>query len=239
MNREFIIVGAGLNFGSMTLAGLEAVKSADVILYDRLIDKEVLKHADCECVDVGKIPYSRHCVQQSDINALITKYLEKGGKVVRLKGGDSSVFARTIEEVETAKAVGANVTVIAGVTSASMLSSRVQSALTDRRNIPGVVFITGHTKSNEVDDAYNWEALAKLGFTLVIYMGVRNMGVISGKLIEHGMKGETPVMIGQEIGTSNERIMYTTLSQSADFIDKNGVNHPATIIIGDIAGNAI
>lgn len=239
MNREFIIVGAGLNLGSMTLAGLEAVKTADVILYDRLIDKEILKHASCECVDVGKIPYSRHCVKQSDINRLITEYLEKGGRVVRLKGGDSSVFARTVEEVETAKAAGADVIVLAGVTSASMLSARAQSALTDRRSIPGVVFITGHTKADEVDAAYNWEALVKLGFTLVIYMGVRNMGVIASKLTENGMSGGTPVLIGQEISTQSERIMYTTLDNAAEFIEKNGVNHPATIIIGEIARNGI
>lgn len=238
MNKKLIIVGAGVNRNSMTLAGIDALKKGEVVLYDRLIDKSLLEYASCECIDVGKHPYDKNCVRQKDINEIIREHLEKGRCVVRLKGGDSSVFARTAEEVETAKAAGADVEVIAGVTSASALSAKMKSALTDRRNIPGVVFITGHTKDGTLDDAYNWKALANLGLTIVVYMGVRNFGVIAAKLTENGMDAAVPVLIGENIGTEGERVMFTSLSEAERFITENSVKHPATIIIGEVVNHA-
>ncbi|QAR33432.1 uroporphyrinogen-III C-methyltransferase [Geovibrio thiophilus] len=238
MSKKLIIVGAGLNRGSMTLAGADALKTADVVLYDRLIDKAVLEYAACPCIDVGKHPYDKNCVLQRDINGIIAEHLAENKIVVRLKGGDSSVFARTAEEVETARAAGADVEVIAGVTSASALSAKLRSALTDRRNIPGVVFITGHTKEGTLDNAYNWEALAGLGFTIVVYMGVKNLGDIAGRLMEHGMEPSVPVLIGESIETAEERIMFTVLGEAGRFVDENAVKHPATIIIGEIVNHA-
>lgn len=238
MSKKLIIVGAGLSRGSMTLAGADAVRTADVVLYDRLIDKTLLEYASGTCIDVGKHPYDKNCILQKDINEIITAHLTEGKTVVRLKGGDSSVFARTAEEVEAAKAAGADVEVIAGVTSASVLSAKLKSALTDRRNIPGVVFITGHTKEGTLDDAYNWEALAKLGLTIVVYMGVKNLGGIADRLIKNGMEASVPVLIGENIETAGERIMFTSLGDAGRFVEENAVKHPATIIIGEIVNHA-
>lgn len=238
MSKKLIIVGTGLNKGSMTLAGIEAIKKADVILYDRLIDKNILTFAECLCIDVGKKPYDKHCVRQDDINTLIKQNLAKNQCVVRLKGGDSSIFARTSEEVSAAREVGADVEIIAGITSASALSARLKSALTDRRSASGVVFITGHTKEDDLEHAYNWKALAELGLGIVVYMGVRNMPLIASKLVGFGMNDGTPVLIGENILAENERIMFTTLKDVESFITQNNVKHPATIIIGEIVNNA-
>lgn len=232
---EFIIVGAGLGAQSITLAGIEAIRGAEVVLYDRLIHSAIREHLRCEAIDVGKRPYGAHCQTQAQNNKLIMEQLQQGKRVVRLKGGDTSVFARTVEEVEAARSVGAHVTIIPGVTSASSLVARVQSALTDRRAVPGVVFITGHTKAATLENSYRWDALANLGFTIVVYMGVRNMPTIRHMLLEHGMASTTPVLIGQNLETEQERIFNTTLDEVVNCIADRQISHPATIIIGEVA----
>lgn len=232
---ELIIVGAGLGAQSITLAGIEAIRRAEIVLYDRLIHPAISEHISCEAMDVGKRPYDAHCRTQVQINELITEQLQLGKRVVRLKGGDTSVFARTVEEVEAARSVGAHVTIIPGVTSASSLVARVQSALTDRRSAAGVVFITGHTKADTLETSYRWDALVNLGFTIVIYMGVRNMSVIRNQLLLHGMAATTPVLIGQSLETDQERIFSTTLNEVLSCISDRQISHPATIIIGEVA----
>lgn len=231
--RELIIVGAGLGEDSITLKGINAIKKADVILYDRLMNPRILDYASCELVDVGKIPY-KACTRQSDINNIIKDRLSKDKVVVRLKGGDSTVFARSIEEISVAHALDAAVEVIPGVTSAATLSAKLQIALTDREKSSGVVFITGHTKSGELKDAYNWNALANLGLTLVVYMGIKNMSLLSGFLISEGMAESTPVLFGENLETDIERIFITTLGKAGETIIKNNIQHPATTIIGNI-----
>lgn len=232
---ELIIVGAGLGAQSITLAGIEAIRTAEVVLYDRLIHSTIREHLRCEAIDVGKRPYDAHCRTQAQINELIVEQLQLGKRVVRLKGGDTSVFARTVEEVEAARAVGAHVTVIPGVTSASALVARVQSALTDRRAVPGVVFITGHTKADSLENSYRWDAMVNLGFTIVVYMGVKNMTIIRRQLLEQGMAPTTPVLIGQSLETEQERIFSTTLDGVLSCISDQQISHPATIIIGEVA----
>ena len=232
---ELTIVGAGLGAQSITLAGIEAIHMAEVVLYDRLIHPAIMDQIRCEAIDVGKRPYDAHCRTQAQINELITEQLGQGKRVVRLKGGDTSVFARTVEEVEAARRSGARVTLIPGVTSASSLAAKVQSALTDRRSAAGVVFITGHTKTDNLETSYRWDALVHLGFTIVIYMGIKNMPVIRHQLLKHGMVATTPVLIGQSLETEQERIFSTTLEEVLSCIAERRVSHPATIIIGAVA----
>ncbi|MBB5022524.1 uroporphyrinogen-III C-methyltransferase [Desulfurispira natronophila] len=235
---ELIIVGAGLGGQSITLAGIEAIRNAEIVLYDRLIHPNIQQHITCESRDVGKRPYRAHCTTQAQINAMIVAELEQGKRVVRLKGGDTSVFARTIEEVEAARSAGAHIIIIPGVTSASSLAARVQSALTDRRSVPGVVFITGHTKADTLETSYRWDALCALGFTIVVYMGVKNMPIIRQQLLTHGMAPNTSVLIGQSLETPQERVFTTTLDDVLTCISTQNISHPATIIIGDVAALA-
>ncbi|WP_027390363.1 uroporphyrinogen-III C-methyltransferase [Chrysiogenes arsenatis] len=238
MTKELIIVGAGLGAKSITLAGIEAIEHAEVVLYDRLLHPDIQKYIRSEAIDVGKRPYHAHCLPQEEINTLIIEHLQRGKRVVRLKGGDTSVFARTVEEVEAARSVGARVTIIPGVTSASSLAARVQSALTDRRTVPGVVFITGHTKADALETCYRWDALVALNFTIVVYMGVKNMATIRHKLLEYGMSPTTPVLIGQSLETEQERIFTTILDDVLGCIASHRISHPSTIVIGEVAAFA-
>ena len=232
--RKLIITGAGLSDDLISLRGFELLKNADVVLYDRLINKKILDGLSAELIDVGKIPYKK-CTRQSDINALIKKYLLQDKVVVRLKGGDSTIFARSIEEIDVANKLNAEVEIVPGVTSAATLSAKLKSALTDRNKASGVIFLTGHSKPDkDLKDAYNWQALASLNLTIVIYMGIKNMPLIGKYLIDAGMKEDTPVVIGENLETDDERILQTTLKNAPEFIINNNVKHPATIIIGDI-----
>jgi len=232
--KELIIIGAGLGPESITLQGINELKRADIVLYDRLLHPDILNFAEgCELVEVGKTPY-KHCIRQNDINGIIKKYLGEGKIVARLKGGDSTVFARSIEEIEAAEEMGAPVSVIPGVTSAATLSAKMKAALTDRRSASGVVFITGHPKNGEISDTYNWAAMAQLGLTIVIYMGVKNSAQIAKELIQNGMPEDTPVMIGEKLETKSERLFQCTLDTLAECIVKNVIENPATIVIGKV-----
>lgn len=232
--KELIIIGAGLGPESITVKGINELKRADIILYDRLLHPDILKFADgVDIVQVGKTPY-KHCIRQDEINVLIKKYLSEDKVVARLKGGDSTVFARSIEEIEAAEELGAKVSIVPGVTSAATLSAKMRSALTDRRTASGVVFITGHPKNGEITETYNWQAMAALGLTIVIYMGVKNSEAIAGKLMENGMSASTRVLIGEKLETEDERLFECSLGNIAEFIAENSIENPATIVIGNI-----
>lgn len=231
--RELIIIGAGLGANSITLQGVNELKRADVVLYDRLSHPDIIKYAEGELVEVGKTPY-KHCIRQNEINEMIKKYLEENKVVARLKGGDSTVFARSIEEIEAAEEIDAPVKIIPGVTSAATLSAKMKSALTDRRTASGVVFITGHPKNGTIEETYNWSALAALNLTIVIYMGVKNSPKIAEMLMSGGMAPETPVMIGEKLETADERLFECDLKGLAEFIKHNEIENPATIVIGRI-----
>lgn len=234
--KTLVIVGAGLGAESITLQGINELKKADVVLYDRLVHRDILSHANCELIEVGKTPYNNHCIRQTDINKIIMNHLNMNKRVVRLKGGDSTVFARSIEELEAAENTGAETLIIPGVTSAATLSSKIFTALTDRRQASGVIFITGHPKDGNIEETYNWEAMAKLCLTIVIYMGVKNSPKIAEMLISHGMPSDTPVAIGEKLETAEERILTCSVSRLADTIQAKSVTNPATIIIGVVAG---
>jgi len=233
--KRLVIVGAGLGADSITLQGINEIKRADVVLYDRLVNSSILSYADCELIEVGKTPYDKHCIRQSDINLLITEHLNAGKNVLRLKGGDSTVFARSIEELEAAEKAGAETLIVPGITSAATLSSKMFTTLTDRRDASGVAFITGHPKGGDIENTYNWKALAELKLTIVIYMGVRNSPVIAELLIRNGMSPNTPVNIGEKLETKDERLFNCSLNDLQKTIENNRISNPATIIIGSVS----
>jgi uroporphyrin-III C-methyltransferase len=233
--KKLIIVGAGLGPDSLTMGGLEALKNADIVLYDRLVHPDIIKLIQCEKISVGKDPYTKHCIRQDDINSLIVQHLNEEKCVVRLKGGDSTLFARSLEEVEAADSCGALSDILPGVTSASTLVAKITKALTDRRVVSGCVFITGHSMNGDCN--HNWQALAQLGMTIVIYMGVKNSGLIAENLMKHGMDGNTSVVIGSKLESPDERIKMTTLKNLEASIAEGDVTHPATIVITPIASS--
>lgn len=235
--RKLVIIGAGQGYDTITLRGLEHLKTADVVLYDRLIDMRLLDETLAEKVNVGKSPYA-HCVKQEDINAMIARYLNEDKCVIRLKGGDSTLFSRAAEEVAIARELGALVEIVPGVTSASSAVAKVEANLTDRELASGVVFLTGHKKEEDLEASYNWQALVDLGFTLAIYMGVRSVPFVAGKLIGHGMRPDMPALIGEKIDMQGERFFVTTLAELEATFAEYSVGYPAITVIGEVIGRS-
>lgn len=228
---KLILIGAGNSSDLITLRGLDRLKKADVILYDRLIDIAILEKVSGSKINVGKIPYeNRH--NQKYINQLIRKYLLMDFNVARLKSGDVSIFSRAVEEIETAENCGAAVEIVPGITTASTFSAKIKASLTKRNVSPGVVFITGHKCSEDIDNCYNWKALVELGMTIAVYMGVKNMKYIAGRLIEHGLSADTPVVVGENIENKGERILFDSLSSFCENFGSYDISFPAILFIG-------
>lgn len=225
------LIGAGLQRDHITIRGLDVLKTADVVLYDRLIDCNILKEVVGEMVDVGKLPY-KHGMKQSGINELLRKYLLENKTVVRLKGGDTAIFARSIEEIEVAKEVGAHIEVIPGVTAASVAVSKILCSLTDRQTSSGVIFMTGHKCKGDLDNLYDWQALVKLNMTIVIYMGAKNMPFIINKLLQFGLNPETPVLIAEKLESVHEKILLTRAVAAKKHLAN--VENPVVTIVGEV-----
>ena len=233
MNGKFSIIGAGLKYDLITMRGLNHLREANIVLYDRLIDEKILKYTDAEKIDVGKLPYI-HGLKQEKINDLIRSNLIKGKNVVRLIGGDSTVFSRTIEEIEIANETGSKVEIIPGVTSASTAASKIGCALTDRKLSSGMILITGHKARENLEKDYDWKAIVQLNITVVIYMGVMNMGFIVNNLMRSGLNAKTPAIIAEKLEMESERIFVITVDKISKVIDEKSITYPAIVIIGDV-----
>lgn len=234
---KLTIVGAGSAADLITVRGLRAIQQADVVMFDRLADEKLLLEATGRVVNVGKLPYS-HSVKQEEINRMICEELTAGRHVVRLKGGDSTLFSRAVEEIAVARDIGVPCEIVPGVTTASAAVARVETTLTSRFTTSGVMFITGHTAAANLASAYDWSAIVKLGLTVVVYMGVKNMAAIARHLTEAGMSPETPVMIAENVETESERYLRGTLQDVQHVPMKDPAAHPAILVIGTVLEHA-
>jgi uroporphyrinogen III methyltransferase/synthase len=207
------LVGAGPGDPmSLTLAGLEALRSAEVVVYDKLVHPRLLEWASpaAERLFVGKQAGHVYMPQQ-EINELLIRHAWAGRQVVRLKGGDPLIFGRGAEELEALVRAGVRFRVIAGVTAALGSAATAGIPLTHRAESSAVTFVTGHddpTKPAGLD----WDALARVGGTLVIYMARTKMSPIADSLLAGGMSPTTPIALVQWGGTTRQRIHETTLA---------------------------
>ena len=234
--KKLTIVGAGVGKDLITLRGLRAIYEADAVFYDRLVDSNILKDFAGEKVYVGKTPYETS-LKQHEINCLIEKYLINDRRVVRLKSGDPSIYAQSIEEISVARRCQATIEIIPGVTTASYFSSKLETALTSREDASGVIFMTGHKNSSDLDEEYKWKSMLELGFTIVIYMGAKNFAHILRRLVENGLDLNTPIAIGEKLSESEENIVITTAN---DFLlTPFTIQLPAIIIVGDVLKSAL
>lgn len=233
------IVGAGPGDPELlTLKALRLLQSADVIFYDRLVGDGVLALArrDALRLYVGKAK-ADHAVPQEEIEQLLILHARQGKIVVRLKGGDPFVFGRGGEELAAVKAAGIPVFVTPGITAATGCAAAASMPLTHRDLSQAVTFITGHAK-DEGEPDLDWRALAALGHTLVVYMGVGKAGAIAARLIEHGRSASTPVAIIEKGTTPDEKILKGRLDGLGALIRAGGVEGPALLVIGEVAAQA-
>lgn len=228
--------------GLITVAGLHAVRQADVVVYDRLAPLECLAEArpDAERVDVGKIPRG-HQTPQGQINEILLTHARAGRRVVRLKGGDSFVFGRGGEEWQACTAAGVPVHVIPGVTSAVAVPELVGIPVTHRSLTQGFTVVSGHVPPGDPRGTLDWAALARSRTTLVILMGVTYLPQIADALIGAGLPADTPAAViastvGEPGGTIASHVTRAELGDIAAVAAAEGITPPAVVVIGDVVG---
>ena len=230
---KVLLVGAGPGDPDLLTRKAErAIKSADVVLYDKLVDERIiaLVPEKIELIDVGKDP-DHHKVPQQQINDLLVKYAKKGKKVVRLKGGDPYVFGRGGEEAEELVAHGIDVEIVPGIPSAVAVPAYAGIPVTHRKYASTFTVITGHEAAgNEL----NWDVLAQLDGTLVILMGVGTLAENVAKLIASNKPAQTPAAIIAHGTTSRQKVVVGTLANIALKAEAASVEAPAVLVVGDV-----
>ncbi|WP_026477231.1 uroporphyrinogen-III C-methyltransferase [Alkaliphilus transvaalensis] len=237
MKRPYVyLVGAGPGDEDLiTVKGLACIKKADVILYDRLANPNLLRHKKDEaiCINVGKSPH-HHQYTQEEINALLVEKASAGNIVTRLKGGDPYVFGRGGEEALALLEKGIAFEVVPGITSAIGASNYGGIPVTHRNVSTSFHVITGHEDPTKGKSTVNYEALAKLEGTLVFLMGVGNLKEITEELIKHGKALETPVALVHRGTTGRQKTVTGTLANIKEVVEKNQIESPSIIIIGEV-----
>lgn len=233
------IVGAGPGDPELlTLKALRLIQSADVILYDNLVNRQILEYArrDAELTYVGK-KWRAPSTRQEAINELMVSEARKGHAVVRLKGGDPYIFGRGGEEVEVLLEAGIDVIAVPGITAASGAASYAGIPLTYREVSLSVRFVTGHRAENRIN--LDWPELAQSGQTVVLYMGLAGIEEIFASLIDHGRAPDTPAAVVEKATYPEQRVVIGTLADLAGKVREAGIKGPTTIIVGEVVAHRI
>ncbi len=236
MTGKVFIVGAGPGDPELiTLKAVEAIKSSDVVLYDRLVSKKIVamipKKAEKMYVgrDVGD-DYKH----QDATNDLMVKLAKKNKNVVRLKGGDPFIFGRGGEEAEFLREHKVKYEIIPGITSGIGSAEYSGIPLTHRDYASSVVFVTGHEDAKKTQGVVDWKKLAKAVDTIVIMMGLSRLEIISQKLVSGGLDKNTPVAVIQNGTTDEHRLIKGTLSNISKKVKDAKIKPPTIIIVGKV-----
>lgn len=232
---EVALVGTGPGDPDLlTLQAYRFIQQADIVIYDRLVSKEIMALVpdSAERIYVGK-KQAEHRVPQEGINQLIVDHAKLSKKVVRLKGGDPFVFGRGGEEAQYALANNVACHIVPGMTAASACTSYVGIPLTHRQVAQSCTFITGHVKNcGELD--LPWHALNDEKQTVVFYMGVKSLPVITKQLINAGRKSNTPAALIHKGTTPEQKVYRGCLESLQEIVEKYQVKPPTLIVIGDV-----
>lgn len=231
------LVGAGPGDpGLITVRGRSLLEKAEVVVYDYLAGKKLLKHApaSAELIYVGKKGGVQHSHSQEEINQMLVDHAMLGKMVVRLKGGDPFIFGRGGEEVQRLHAAGVPFEVVPGVTSATAAATYAGIPITHRDYTASVAFLTGHEDPTKESSGINWEKLATGVGTLVIYMGIKNLPIIVANMIKYGRDPQTPVAVVRWASTPEQRSVVGTLETIAQVVKDADIKPPSLIIIGEV-----
>ncbi len=234
-NGKLTVVGAGPgDVDLITLKGVKALQTADVVLYDALVSEELLDYApQAEKIFVGKRK-GCYTYQQEQINELIVQRAHQGHHVVRLKGGDPFVFGRGAEEMEYAAGLGLEVTVVPGISSSVSVPASQNIPVTKRGAAESFWVITGTTKEHKLSN--DVALAAKSSATVIILMGMSKLGEIMELFKQEG-KEKTPVAIIQNGTTEHEKIGIGTVASIEDKAREQQLSNPAIIIIGEVVNH--
>jgi uroporphyrin-III C-methyltransferase len=230
------LVGAGPGDPELlTLKAARLIARADIVFYDALVGADILALAgEAELVPVGKRS-GRHSRNQDDINALIVVAALAGKRVVRLKGGDPAMFARTAEEVAALAKAGMTARICPGVTTASAAAAATGTSLSLRGVARRVQFVTAHARAGETIDL-DWRALADPNSTTAFYMGRSAAREISERLIGAGLNGATPVLVACDVSLANEKHVHTRLDLLPLVVRTMTGDRPTLILVGQAIG---
>ena len=233
---KVFICGAGPGDPKLvTVRAMELLNNCDVVLYDRLICKDLIDQipAKCEKIYVGRA-VGDSTTHQDITNDLMVEHAKHGRRVVRLKGGDPFIFGRGAEEAEYLFKHNIDFEIIPGITSAIGSSAYAGIPLTHRRFSSSVAIVTGHEDLKKRGLTVKWDKLAKAVNTIVILMGVEELEHISYKLIKAGMNKKSDVAVIENGTTMKQRIVKGNLSNIAEIARENKMKPPAIIIIGKV-----
>jgi len=230
------LVGAGPGDpGLLTLKARDLIAAADCVIYDYLVNPEILKHAPAqtELIYVGKRG-TEISWTQGEINRLLVAKAEEHTVVIRLKGGDPFIFGRGGEEAEALVEAGIDWEVVPGVSAGASVAAYAGIPVTHRGLSSSVAFVTGHEDPAKKQSNICWEHLATGVDTLVFFMGVSNIREIAEQLMSHGRSADTPVAVIRWGTYDHQETYVSRLSDVAALVESHGVKSPAIIVVGEV-----
>ncbi len=239
MTGKIILVGAGCGDPELlTLKAVKALQSADVILYDALVSKEVLEmaRAEAEKIPVGKKGHGVSC-RQSDINEMMVRLALSGKNVVRLKGGDPLIFSRAAEEIEAAKNANIPVEIISGITTAQAAAAILGFPLTHRESARRLQFVTGHDHKGELPQDIDWQALADKNATTVVYMPKKTLAALSKKVQAFRLPKNTPALAIMDATMPTQKVVTATIATLAQRVEDAHMEGAVLVIIGEVTAS--
>jgi len=230
------LVGAGPGEpGLLSLLGAHALREADVVVYDALVDERVLALArPGAALEFAGKRGGKPSARQPDITARLIRHARAGKRVLRLKGGDPFVFGRGGEEALALVAARVPFRIVPGITAGIGGLGWAGIPLTHRDTNHAVTFVTGHGVTGEVPDGLDWAALARGSPALVFYMALKHLGTIADRLLAAGRPADEPVAIVSRAASERQRVLETTLGRAAADAEAAGLEPPAIIAVGAI-----
>ena len=235
-NGSVTLVGAGPGDPELlTLRAVRALQSADVILFDDLVSRDVLDFARREArkMLVGKSGFGPSC-KQDDINALMVALAKQGKRVVRLKGGDPLIFARAAEEIAACEAASIAFEVVPGITAAQGAASRLGIALTGRAQARRLQYITGHAQDGRLPADLDWQSLADPATTSAIYMPVRTLTALVAKAIAAGLDAQTPALAIANATRADQSVVRAPIGELPTRLAKAALAGPVLVMLGHV-----
>ena len=220
----------------LTLKAVDRLRRADAVLFDDLSSGPILSHArkDADLVGVGKRA-GRPSPKQDHVSRLLVDYARDGGRIVRLKSGDSGIFGRLEEELIALRAAGIPFEIIPGVPSAIAAAAAAGIPLTRRLTARRVQFVTGHDASGELPPDIDLDALADPTASTVVFMGKRTFPKLAEALIARGLPPQQPAILAEAVSTPEQRLTRTTVAALAERLAAERGDHPALILYGPLA----
>jgi uroporphyrin-III C-methyltransferase/precorrin-2 dehydrogenase/sirohydrochlorin ferrochelatase len=228
------LVGAGPGDPELlTLRAVRALQSADVILFDDLVSRDVLDFARREArkLLVGKTGFGPSC-KQEDINTLMVSLASQGKRVVRLKGGDPLIFGRAGEELDACHAAGIAVEIVPGISAAQGAAARMGVSLTDRKYSRRLQYVTGHAKNGHLPDDIDWRALADPSTTTAVYMPVRTLAALVTRALAEGLDPATPSAAIARATRPDQQVVACAIRDLPQRLEQAALPGPVLVMIG-------